>query len=145
MKNGFLVLVMVLSLVAFVTQGCVANPLADNTASNGQTYPSDFDTGISMKQALKGDKPIIVKFYADWCGACRRAAPVFDAVRKNHADEVEFVMVNVDTNSALADDYNVRLLPTVFYVNPKTQDKKKIDSGTVFNKNAFEKYVSNLH
>ena len=54
----------------------------------------------------------ILKFGADWCGACRKMKPVFASVSKSYGGVVAFQSINVDEQASLADSYKVELLPT---------------------------------
>lgn len=58
----------------------------------------------------------ILKFEADWCGACQKMKPVFSSVSKSSPAGVSFQSINVDTQTALAEQYKVELLPTVVAV-----------------------------
>lgn len=70
-----------------------------------------------FEQALGSHKPVVIKFYAEWCGACKSMDKGFHAVAERYHDDVDFIAVNVD-NKALADTvahYDVKALPTVIY------------------------------
>lgn len=58
----------------------------------------------------------ILKFEADWCGACQKMKPVFTSVSKGYGSGVSFQSINVDKQTSLADTYKVELLPTVVAV-----------------------------
>ncbi|MEQ1839681.1 MAG: thioredoxin family protein [Verrucomicrobiales bacterium] len=58
----------------------------------------------------------ILKFEADWCGACQQMKPIFSSVSKSSPAGVSFQSINVDTQTALAEQYKVELLPTVVAV-----------------------------
>lgn len=62
-----------------------------------------------------GDKPIVVDFFASWCGPCKIMAPVFKEMYEKHAESVVFVKVDVDVASDVARKYSVTAMPT-FYV-----------------------------
>ena len=62
---------------------------------------------------LKADLPILVDFWAPWCGPCRMVAPVLDKVAEQYAGKVQVVKLNVDENPVTAQTYGIRSIPTV--------------------------------
>lgn len=71
-----------------------------------QVNQSDYE-----EKVLKSPKPVLVDFYADWCGPCKLAEPVLDELSNTHAN-VAFVKVNVDENQELSGKYSVLSIPT---------------------------------
>lgn len=65
------------------------------------------------KEVLKSDKPVIVDFWASWCGPCRMMAPVFEEVAKDYVGKVSFCKINVDENPETPRKYGVRGIPTL--------------------------------
>ena len=61
---------------------------------------------------VQSEKPVIVDFYADWCGPCKRLAPIFEELSKE-VDEVSFYKVNVEDASELAAQFSVQSIPTL--------------------------------
>lgn len=62
---------------------------------------------------LNNEKPVLLDFYADWCGPCRMLAPILDEIAQDHPEYV-IAKVNVDENPELANRYGVMSIPSVF-------------------------------
>ena len=67
------------------------------------------------KEVLKSEKPVLVDFYADWCGPCKMLSPVVDKLAEEHS-EFKVVKVNVDENPDLAGSYQVMSIPTLVVI-----------------------------
>ncbi|MCJ0868815.1 thioredoxin [Streptomyces sp. AP-93] len=62
---------------------------------------------------LKSDKPVLVDFWAAWCGPCRQIAPSLEAIASEYGDEIEIVKLNIDENPETAAKYGVMSIPTL--------------------------------
>ena len=65
------------------------------------------------KEVLKSDKPVVVDFWAEWCGPCRMIAPALEEISGTLAGKVKIVKLNVDENPATAAKYGVMSIPTL--------------------------------
>lgn len=63
-------------------------------------------------EVIKGEKPVLVDFYADWCGPCQAMAPVVKEVKSEVGDKVKVLKVDIDKNPKAARIFNVRGVPT---------------------------------
>ena len=68
------------------------------------------------EEVLNSDIPVIVDFWAPWCGPCKMIAPVLEDVAVEYAGKVKVVKLNVDENTETAPKYNVRGIPTLLIV-----------------------------
>ncbi len=65
------------------------------------------------QEVLESEKPVIVDFWADWCGPCHMVSPILDRIADERADELRLVKVNIDEEPALASRYGVMSIPTI--------------------------------
>ena len=74
---------------------------------------------------LKSDKPVIIDFWAEWCGPCRMVDPIIKEISKEYEGKVLVVKVDVDSNPGISSKLGIRNIPTVmFYKNGKMVDKQ---------------------
>ena len=65
------------------------------------------------QEVIQSDKPVIVDFWAEWCGPCHAVAPVLDRIAEERGDELKLVKINVDEEQELMIRYGVQSIPTI--------------------------------
>ena len=70
-------------------------------------------TATFDEEVLKSEKPVIVDFWAEWCGPCHAVAPVLDKIVEERGDELRLVKINVDEEQELMIRYGVQSIPTI--------------------------------
>lgn len=79
---------------------------------------NDFDV-----QVLKSSVPVMVDFYADWCGPCKMVEPTMEALSREYSGKVKFVKVNVDDNQSISIRYDIMSIPTaILFENGQIKD-----------------------
>ncbi|MBP1587122.1 MAG: thioredoxin [Clostridia bacterium] len=66
------------------------------------------------QEVLKADKPVLVDFWASWCGPCKMLAPVLSEIDRDYGDRVKVCKVNVDEEPLLADRFGINAIPAVY-------------------------------
>lgn len=84
----------------------------------------EFTDSNFEEQVLKSDKPVLVDFWAEWCGPCRMVGPVVEELSNDYSGKAVVGKVNVDQNPGVAAKYGIRSIPTIlFFKNGEVVDK----------------------
>jgi len=67
-----------------------------------------FDTEV-----LRSSKPVVVDYWAEWCGPCRMVAPVLEEIANEYGDKIDVVKLNIDENPAISQRYQIMAIPTM--------------------------------
>ena len=64
-------------------------------------------------EVLQNDKPVIVDYWAEWCGPCRQVAPVLEEIASEYGEKIDVVKLNIDENPAVSARYKIMAIPTM--------------------------------
>lgn len=95
----------------------------------------------NFESLLKGDKPLVLDFWATWCGPCRKIGPDIEALAEEYADKVNVAKCDVEENEEIAAQYGVRNIPTVLFIKNGEVVDKQVGAAS---KSVFEEKLKNL-
>ncbi len=98
-------------------------------------------TDANFKELIAGDKPVVMDFWAEWCGPCRMIAPHVDELATEYDGQVVIGKVNVDENEELPGEYGIRSIPTLLFFKNGELVEKHVGAAS---KAQIEEKVKNL-
>ncbi len=111
-KSTFLISFVLLSLTGFSQSKVIA---LDDDGFKEKVY--DFEKESTW--VFKGDKPVIVDFYADWCGPCKRVAPILEELQKEYGDAIQIYKVDTDRARKVAEAFRITSIPSFLFIPAK--------------------------
>lgn len=98
-------------------------------------------TKENFETELTAGRPVVIDFYADWCGPCQMLGPVFEEVSEKYGDQVNFCKINIDEQKKLAVSNQVLSIPTLLFIKEGREQDRVTGALTA---NALEEKVQAL-
>lgn len=97
-----------------------------------------YKTSVMKDGKFVGKRPVVIDFYAVWCGPCKRLSPIMDNLAKKYAGKIDFYKVDVDKEKQLAGEYGISSIPYVLFIS---SDGTKHDTMGLQPEEAMDKLI----
>jgi len=116
---------LIFSLAAMLVLAACGNKSSQATEDGTSSQQSEV-TAISTddqdpwakQTTIMGSKPMVVDFYATWCGPCKQLVPILEEIERNHKGEVIFERIDVDQKPDLAQEFGIDAIPMLMFITP---------------------------
>ena len=119
MRKIFICLVALVVLAACNNKNEEKNIEGNEAQTEAIATEEESQDGWMKQTTLMANKPMVVDFFATWCGPCKELVPVLDELEKKYKDQVIFQRIDVDQRPELAQEFNIQAIPMLMFVTPK--------------------------
>ncbi|MEG1649181.1 MAG: thioredoxin [Rikenellaceae bacterium] len=98
-------------------------------------------TNSNYKELIESGAPIVIDFWAEWCGPCRMIAPLIDELATEYEGKITIGKCNVDENDEVAAEFKVRNIPTILFIKDGVVKDKQVGAAP---KNSIENKIKEL-
>ncbi|MBQ3731619.1 MAG: thioredoxin family protein [Muribaculaceae bacterium] len=102
----------------FLLTACAPSENKNQNQSQNDVTVTD-DGNWAQQTTIMSSKPMVVDFFATWCGPCKELAPILDEVERNHQGDVIFQRIDIDQKMDLVQEFGIEGVPTLMFITPK--------------------------
>ncbi len=85
-----------------------------------------FDFENEKEWKFKGTRPVVIDFYADWCGPCKMVAPIFEELAVDYTDKIDIYKINTEAEQELSAIFGIQSIPSVLFIPVNEQPKMAV-------------------
>lgn len=120
MKRLFIILIALFILLGVMAM-IPSNETSKDQCIKNITY-NEYVKKVFDGTKFKGSNPVIIDFYATWCGPCKKLSPIMEELSKEYAGKIDFYKVDVDKEPRLAQMYSIRSIPVLLFIKEGTAE-----------------------
>ncbi|PVX52306.1 thioredoxin [Balneicella halophila] len=109
-----LFIISIIAIASFITTNISAQEIQHINAEQFQNQVFDYKNETEWN--FKGDGPVVIDFYASWCGPCKKVAPILQQLQNEYGDKLTIYKVNIDREKELAAVFGVRSIPAFLFI-----------------------------
>ncbi|MEW5822431.1 MAG: thioredoxin family protein [Cyanobacteriota bacterium] len=149
MKKVLLIIIPLLLIIIIYFSYILLNNTPKKSEVNLGEYVYAEDNSVNdvnemLKTSINGDRPVILMFYSQWCGSCRKIRPAYETVRDEYSDKAVFIDVDVDENPDLAGQFKVFFVPSLFALNTDTKEVYGLPAHKMATVTSFKSVLDDL-